>query len=224
MSQFKKSSKKLEKMRGLFFQIGLITACGLTFVAFEWTTSYSIPDIPKREVIAEADWDMPVIVPEEEIVEKPKVKTEEFVTQPNPDKLEIVPDKKEVEDKKDIKKKELKFDPEWKDVEKEEPEDKPIPIPGVMPVLEGGIGQYLSKNLKYPEPAKRIGAKGKVYLQFIVNKKGEVKDVKILHGVNKWLDAEAIRVVKAMPNWKPGLQHGKPVSVIYNLPINFELK
>ena len=55
------------------------------------------------------------------------------------------------------------------------------------------------------------------------DKKGEVKNVKVLRGVNKFLDAEAVRVIKAMPNWKPGLQRGKPVNVLYMIPINFEL-
>ena len=212
-------------MRGLFFQVGLITACGLTFVAFEWTTSRTIPQLAINTVVAEEEWDMPVIVPEE-IVEKPMVKAEEVFTQPNPDKIEIVPDKKEIkEDKKKEPKKTPEFkEDEWKEVEPVEPEEKIFRVVEDKPEFIGSLGKYLGRNLKFPEKAKRLGDSGKVYVEFMVNKKGEVKNVKILRGVNKYLDAEAVRVIKAMPNWKPGKQRGKPVNVYYMLPINFTLK
>ena len=99
-----------------------------------------------------------------------------------------------------------------------------IPMEGVTVSAAQNDGT-IALNIEGDTSGLLIGRKGRTLdaLQFIVNKKGEVKDVKVLRGVNKWLDAEAVRVVKAMPNWKPGLQHGKPVSVIYNLPINFKL-
>ncbi|MDF1672183.1 MAG: TonB family protein [Vicingaceae bacterium] len=226
MTHFKKTNKKLEKLRGIFFQVGLIVAGGLTLVAFEWTSPIYLADLPTPDVAVEEPWELPPIFPEKEEVEKPKVK-HEAKPKLNPEKFEIVPDDKKVEiEKKEKKKEEPKFNPgDWKEVEKVDPnENKKFKIVEKMPEFKGSLNKYLSENISYPTKAKRMGSEGKVYIQFLVNKKGEIKDVTILRGVNKWLDEEALRVVKAMPNWNPGKQRGKPVNVIYNLPINFQLK
>lgn len=226
MTYFKNTNKKLEKLRGIFFQVGLIVAGGLTLVAFEWTSPVYISDLPTPDVIIDDPWDIPPIFPEKEEVEKPKVK-HEVKPKLNPEKFEIVPDDKKIEvEKKEKKKEEPKFNPgDWKEVEKVDPnENKKFKIVEKMPEFKGSLNKYLSENITYPTKAKRMGSEGKVYIQFLVNKKGEIKDVTILRGVNKWLDEEALRVVKSMPNWNPGKQRGKPVNVIYNLPINFQLK
>jgi protein TonB len=97
-----------------------------------------------------------------------------------------------------------------------------------MPEFPGGgqeaLFKYLQKTMKYPQIAKENGIQGTVFVNFVVGKDGKIRDAKILRGVNKMLDEEAIRVVKAMPSWKPGKQRGKPVSVSYNLPIKFTLR
>ena len=96
----------------------------------------------------------------------------------------------------------------------------------VMPEFPGGTAKmmdYLSKNIKYPEEAKEKGISGRVFLSFVIEKDGAVSDVKVAKGIGKECDDEALRVVKAMPKWKPGLQKGKPVRVNYMLPIFFKL-
>ena len=224
MTHFKKTNKKLEKLRGIFFQVGLIVAGGLTLVAFEWTSPIYLADLPRPDVTVEEPWELPPIFPEKEEVIKPKVK-HEVAPKTNPDVIDIVKDdhKDDIE-KKEKKKEEPKFDPrDFKEPEVKEPSDDPFTIVEQMPSLSGGINKFLSNNIKYPKKAKQLGAEGIVYLQFVVSKKGEIKNVKVLRGVNKWLDEEAVRVVKAMPNWSPGKQRGKPVNVLYNLPINFQL-
>ena len=95
-----------------------------------------------------------------------------------------------------------------------------------MPEFLGGqsaLNNYLSNNINYPESAKKDGISGRVFVSFIVNKDGSLGDVKIIKSVNNLLDAEAIRVIKNMPNWKSGTQRGKPVRVSYSMPINFKL-
>lgn len=92
-----------------------------------------------------------------------------------------------------------------------------------MPEFPGGqsaLSKYISNNLNYPESAKINGVSGRVFVSFIINKDGTISDVKIMKSVNEQLDAEAIRVIKSMPNWKPGKQRGEPVRVQYNMPIN----
>jgi len=91
----------------------------------------------------------------------------------------------------------------------------------------GGINkmmQFISSNFKYPEIDKENGIEGRVYVSFIVEKDGTVSTVEILKSVSKALDAEAIRVVKLMPNWTPGTQNGNPVRVSFHLPILAKLK
>jgi TonB family protein len=96
-----------------------------------------------------------------------------------------------------------------------------------MPSFVGGndsLKAYLVRNIKYPEQAIKDSIQGRVFVTFVVNSNGEVKQTKVLRGVNEELNQEAIRVVSSMPNWEPGKQNGKKVSVQYNLPINFILK
>ena len=83
--------------------------------------------------------------------------------------------------------------------------------------------KWVNERLVYPEIAKENGVQGRVTLQFTVEKDGSVTNVKVLRGIGGGCDEEAIRVVKAMPKWKPGKQHGKAVRVSYLLPINFQV-
>lgn len=95
-----------------------------------------------------------------------------------------------------------------------------------MPAFPGGIAElmkYLSSNIKYPVEAHKAGIQGRVVVSFVVNKDGTVKDAKIVRSVDKSIDAEALRVISAMPKWQPGYQDGKAVSVRYTLPVTFRL-
>lgn len=83
--------------------------------------------------------------------------------------------------------------------------------------------QYLNENIRYPEAAIKAGVQGRVTLQFIVDKDGSIDDVKTLRGVDPYLDAEAIRVIKMMPRWEPGTHKGKPVKVKYTVPVMFRI-
>ena len=98
-----------------------------------------------------------------------------------------------------------------------------------MPSFQGGDGElmkFIQKNIVYPAVEKEAGISGTAYVTFVVDKDGKITDVKILRGVSGGpnCDKEAMRVIKAMPAWKPGKQNGRPVSVHYNLPIKFVLR
>jgi len=95
-----------------------------------------------------------------------------------------------------------------------------------QPEYPGGIRKfydYLGKEIKYPEVAKKNKTQGKVFLSFTVEKNGKLEDVVITKGLTKETDAEAVRVIKNSPKWNPGLIDGKPVRVKYNLNVNFNL-
>ena len=96
-----------------------------------------------------------------------------------------------------------------------------------QPEFEGGMQAlmtYLGENIRYPAAAQKANVQGRVFVSFVVTKKGDIADVTILKGIGFGCDEEAIRVVSRMPNWKPGSQSGILVNVRYNLPINFQLK
>lgn len=95
-----------------------------------------------------------------------------------------------------------------------------------MPQFPGGdqaLFKFLSENIKYPVNAQKNGVQGRVIVQFIVRKDGTISDVAVIRSVDSDLDAEAIRVVNAMPAWIPGQQKGQAVNVKYTLPISFKL-
>ena len=92
-----------------------------------------------------------------------------------------------------------------------------------FPGGDAGLIEYIQNNIKYPQLARDAAISGAVYVGFVVDKKGAVKNAKILRGIGGGCDEEALRVVNAMPDWTPGTQRGKTVSVQYTLPIKFKL-
>lgn len=91
----------------------------------------------------------------------------------------------------------------------------------------GGIAalyKYLGEHLRYPEDAQKEHIEGRVTVRFVITKTGKVSDVVVIRGKHPSLDAEALRVVKSLPNFKPGMMNGQPVNVYYNLPISFRLQ
>lgn len=84
--------------------------------------------------------------------------------------------------------------------------------------------QYIGRNLRYPEAARRANVQGKVFVKFIVRKDGSVSDLQILKGIGFGCDEETVRVLGSMPKWNAGKQNGKPVSVYFTMPVNFVLE
>ena len=96
-----------------------------------------------------------------------------------------------------------------------------------MPEFPGGeaaLMQYLMSHVHYPANAAKNKIEGRVIVQFVIKKTGEIGEIKVIRSVDEELDAEAVRVVKTLPNFTPGRQNGKPVAVWYTLPISFKLQ
>ena len=105
-------------------------------------------------------------------------------------------------------------------------DDKVYDVCEQMPIFPGGdaaMMKYLSENVKYPALAIKAQEQGRVVVSFTVEKDGAISDVKVARSVTPSLDAEAVRVVKAMPKWTPGKQDGQLVRVRYNVPVSFKL-
>ncbi|MFY8185910.1 MAG: energy transducer TonB [Bacteroidia bacterium] len=110
----------------------------------------------------------------------------------------------------------------------EQEKDVPFVLVEQMPKFPGGenaMFKYISDNIVYPKAAQKSGIAGTVYIFFIIDKKGNVTSTEVRRGVKggEELNAEALRVIKEMPQWEPGYQNGKPVSVQLTVPIKFTL-
>ena len=94
------------------------------------------------------------------------------------------------------------------------------------PEFNGGLDamyKYLGKNIEYPAQAKRLGIEGRVFVQFIINEDGSMSDIQAVKGIGAGCDAEAVRVIRNMPNWQPGRNNGQNVKVRMVIPIFFKL-
>ena len=99
-----------------------------------------------------------------------------------------------------------------------------VEVPPVFPGGEKAMFEYLSRNIKYPVEAQKQKIEGRVTMQSVVDDEGKITSTRIIRSVDPLLDAEAIRIITSMPNWTPGKQGGKNVSVRYVLPIQFRLQ
>lgn len=110
------------------------------------------------------------------------------------------------------------------DVKVEEP---PISIAEEMPDFPGGDlerQKFLKENTRYPQQALETDIQGTVYVQFVVDTKGNITDVKVLRGIGGGCDEEAVRVIKMMPQWHAGKQNGRSVRVLFTMPVVFRLQ
>ena len=96
-----------------------------------------------------------------------------------------------------------------------------------MPEYPGGMQalfEFLKENIKYPEDAQKQKVEGRVLAKFVIETDGSISDIEVVKNAFPSLDAEAVRVIQAMPKWIPGRQKGQAVRVKFVMPINFSLK
>lgn len=109
----------------------------------------------------------------------------------------------------------------------EEMKEETLTVVDVMPQYPGGdreLLKFIAQSIKYPTDAQEAGVQGRVICSFVVDKKGNIVEPKIIRGIDPSLDAEALRVIGMMPRWTPGRQDGKAVRVLYTVPITFRLQ
>ncbi len=223
--QLKKNpNASLEDKKLLYVLIGFVFVLSVCYVALEWTekevTKYEVAD---AEFAFEEEIDIqqtsqetpppppPPAVQEVEVlnVVEDDVETEEIQINTEEDKTEVV-----IQAPVEIK-------------EEEEEENVVFVIVEKQPEFPGGtqaMMKYLAENIKYPMIAQENGIQGRVICQFVVNKDGSIVDINVVRSVDPSLDKEAIRVIKSMPKWKPGMQRGKAVRVKFTLPVVFRLQ
>jgi periplasmic protein TonB len=208
----------------LFFNIGLIISLLLAITAFTYRVydDTSAKDLNKNTIVMEEILEVP---PTEQLPPPPpKIEQPQIIE---------VPDEKEIEEEininmdveTDIRQVKVEIPIVHVEEEKEDPNqvfivvEEPAAPVGGMPAFY----EYVSKKLKYPAQARRMGIEGKVFVEFVIEKDGTITDVKFIKGIGAGCDEEAVRVVQGAPKWKPGKQRGKPVRQRMVLPINFKL-
>lgn len=227
--EVKKSPKAdLESKRGLFLEIGLALTLAFVLLAFEWRVDTAEATGLEMQTEMEAEEEMIPVTRQEPVKPPPPPPPAPKVA----DVLQIVDNEEEIEDELEIEDSEADQDEEVEiqEVVEEEEEDDEAQVFVIvedMPEFPGGnleLQKWIAKSIKYPVIAQENGITGRVFVSFVVNKKGMVEQVRVVRGVDPSLDKEAVRVIKTMPKWKPGKQRGKPVKVSYTVPINFQLQ
>ena len=228
MMDVKKSPKaNLENKRTTFVLMGLILALGVFYAAFEWT---------EQEItVYEVENNMDAMF-EEEMVEN--TIQEETLPPPPPPAPDVIEELNIVDNDVETAEVEIVSEDNSDKVQdiirvplapiEEDPDDKVVfVVVETMPSFPGGAGElmkYLSSNVKYPIIAQENGIQGRVIVQFTVRKDGSIDDVQVVRSADPNLDKEAIRVIKSMPNWKPGEQRGKKVNCKFTVPVVFKLQ
>lgn len=226
--ELKKTAKAdLKNKQDIFFMVGLVLALLIVLYAFNIKDQVESADVLGQMEVTEVE--------EENI---PVTRQEELQPPPPPpppkvfDAIVLADDNVELD--------EFEFQgseadeytvidalPAVYEEQEEEEEEEPFVVVEDMPEFPGGeaaLRHWLVSNVKYPVIAAENGVQGRVYVAFVVDKNGSLSNVRIARGVDSSLDQEALRVVKSMPKWKPGMQRGKPVRVSYTIPINFQLQ
>ncbi|PCH70609.1 MAG: energy transducer TonB [Bacteroidales bacterium] len=223
----------LEKKRGLFLQIGLLLSLIIVLMAFEYETpAEKIADLD-FDVLEEMDEIVPITVQDKpKPKELPKIKLIELTTLILADDDDDVPD---LEIKDSYVSEDDSYDISKIIEEVEEVEDVPFVRVEQMPIFnpkrnntydEGlrDLFNTMQKMTKYPIIAQENGIEGKVYVRFVVTKTGNIEQIQVMRPVDPSLDKEAIRVVRNLPKFKPGMQRNKAVSVWFSGYISFVLQ
>ena len=218
----------------LYFAIGLALVLFISWQAIEWKTYKKTYDYETLNVEDEDDEEIPIT---EQIMTPPPPPPP-----PAPEVIEIVEDEEEVEETV-IESTETDEDEiiEVEEVETEEDDldvDVPFAIIEDVPIFPGcenvakdqrrncfqeKMNKHIRKNFRYPEIAQEMGIQGRVYVNFIIAKDGQITNIR-MRGPDKNLEKEAQRIISKLPNMTPGKQRGRPVRVPFSIPINFKLQ
>lgn len=225
----KKTPKaNLENKRPTWLLVGYVTVLAFMFVAFEWTRDVRVDTSGRiNENVFEQDMEIPLTRQPELTPPPPPQVT------PINDVLTIIDDNDTAEETNFASSEEtgedvvIKHIPVTVDEEVVVEDDIFVIVEENPQFPDGGTAgllQYLGKNIKYPTIPQENGTQGRVTVQFVVNKDGSIVDVKVIRGVDPYLDKEAVRVISTMPKWIPGKQRGVPVRCKFTVPVTFKLQ
>lgn len=224
----KYDSADIQKYGLVLTNTGLVISLLLTIWAFSFKIYEDPPVIIETPIFTEEVMSVPVTTvvppPPKPVVKAPEIREVEKAPE---EEVEVKIEEKQEEEVTYGPPSDAPAGPPGPPIARPEPveeevfmvvEEQPSPVGG-MPAFM----QYLYKNIKYPDQARRLGVEGKVFVEFVVDKDGSLTDIKVMKGIGAGCDEEAVRVLKNAPKWNPGKQRGRPVKVKMVLPIQFRL-
>ncbi len=225
MENKKNNKADLHGKRGIFFQIGLIVTLLILLLVFEWSTP-DIDEIDENQIVGiDIEMDMLPVVRQEKL--KPPL--------PKPQAIEemiVVDDDIELDEELEVGDNEI--DEQTPILMPDLPQETEEIVPLWLPTLEKkpqfgsggekGLQRYIAKQIHYPVQAIENDIQGRVYVRFVVTRKGKVDKASIIKGVHPLIDKEALRIIQSLPEWKPGVQNGKPIDVWYTIPVTFMIE
>ena len=224
----------LNKNSSLYFVIGLSLVLLITWRVIEWKTYKNVYDYEALIIDDDDDEDVPI--------------TEQFKTPPPPppppppapEIIEVIEDEEEIEetviestetDEEEIIEV-VEVIEEWEDIDVPFAVIEDVPIfPGCERVnkserrncFQEQMNKHIKRNFRYPEIAQEMGIQGRVYVNFIIAKNGNITNIR-MRGPDKNLEKEAERIIGKLPRMTPGKQRGRPVRVPFSIPITFRLR
>ena len=224
----KKRHKRTKAESFLFGAIGLCISMLMVYIAFEWKfyESQALVDLKHEESTFEEVMDIPTTIqppPPPPVIEQPRI----VEVSNEVEILEEIEVNLDVEVTEDLRITEVNTENLVIEAPvEEEVTDEIFTIVEHRPEPEGGMAAFygfVSEHIEYPSVARRTGIKGKVFVEFVVERNGSLTDIKVVKGIGGGCDEEAVRVLGMVPPWNPGKQRGKPVRVRMIIPIHFTL-
>ena len=223
MVEKKSPEADVSRKSALYMNVGLVVALLLVILAFEWKF-YEDGELADLGQVSDDFEEMLDIPPTEQPPPPPpKIQQPEIVEVPDEEEIE---EEIEVDLDVEITEEDVIEEIVFEEPVEEEVAEEVFTIVEQQPEFPGGMGafyQFVQKKLKYPSQARRMGIEGKVFVQFVVDKAGNITEVMAVRGIGAGCDEEAVRVIKGSPKWKAGKQRGKAVKVRMILPITFKL-
>lgn len=221
METKKNPKADLSRKSGLILSFSFLLSLSLIIAAFEF--NYKEPQVAIIDFNPDYFKDNSVVpITEIKTVEPPKIKAVQIIEvkedEPEDDLKNIIDIETTENDAVEVIEVEEPVEKEEPDVIEVFPEESASPMGGMR-----AFYKYVGDNIKYPMIAKRTGTKGKVFVEFVINKDGSLTDIKVVKGIGAGCDEEAMRVLQAAPKWSPGKQRGKPVRQRMVIPIVFTI-
>ena len=222
MVEKKSPEADVTRKSGLYLNIGLVVSLLVVIIAFEWRfyDDGALADLGQVSDDFEEILDIPVT--EQPPPPPPKIQQPEIIEVPDEEEIEEIEVNLDVEITEEKAIEAIVFE----EPVEEEVVDEVFTIVEQQPEFPGGrdaIYQYIQKKFRYPSQARRMGIEGRVSVQFVVDKSGNITEVQAVKGVGAGCDKEAVRIIKSMPKWKAGKHRGKAVKVRMILHIAFIL-
>lgn len=221
--ELKKNPKAdLTRKTNLFFAIGLVVSLLLVIVAFEWKSYDEVSQVDFGLMNDDFEELVDIPITEQPPPPPPKIQQPEIIEVPDEEELE---EEIELDIDMDVQEETVVEDIVFEEAPAEEPVEQIFEVVEEQPEPEGGMEafyKFVGKELRYPAQANRMGVEGRVFVQFVVDEKGNVSDVKAVKGIGAGCDEEAVRVIK-LTKWNPGKQRGRPVKVRMIMPVMFKL-